>query len=86
MYTNFFIRYQRPMVVSTIFRNLKIDREDAVFRCLSFGHKKIYERASLSRSAFPRGALRVSANLQAHLMIHDVSKQTHIRGIFNGAF
>jgi hypothetical protein len=31
-----------------------------------------------------RGALRVSVNLKAHSMAHDVSKQTHIRDIFNG--
>jgi hypothetical protein len=33
-----------------------------------------------------RGALRVSVNLKAHPMAHVVSKQTHIRRIFNGAF
>jgi hypothetical protein len=51
------------MVVSTIFRIPKIEKEDAVFRCFSFGCKKVNERALLSRSASPHGALWVSANL-----------------------
>jgi hypothetical protein len=48
--------------------------------------KKYMKGHHLAVAHPPRGALRVSANLQTHLMIHDISKQTHIRGIFNGAF
>jgi hypothetical protein len=44
---------------------------------LVLGATKIYEMASLRRSAFHRGSLQVSVNVKAHPSAHGVSKEAH---------
>jgi hypothetical protein len=54
------------------------------FDVLVFGAKKLRNLQNLAIAHGTRGALRVSVNLKAHPTAHDVFKQTHIRGIYNG--
>jgi hypothetical protein len=56
------------------------------FDVLVFGAKKLRNLHHLAVAHGHSGALRVSVDLKAHPTAHDVSKQTHIRGIFNGGF